>query len=265
MKEKLYVGPLRRSLRRFISNENPDYEIEEKDAFPLRYLIGKSIDKFVDNILPRMDTPDEQEALTIATRAMVQKYVGNIHWDIQDAMMTCGSPIERILLAALIVIIAKEGIGLYLKQDYYEQTWPIEFGKHPARTRTSTLTITPQAQLGEYRVDFLLVHENIETEYPKEAQEELSEDTIAIIKPELGVHTRIQKDLIIECDGHDFHEKTKQQATRDKRRDRILQSLGYKVFRFTGSEIYNDAMGCAFEVINSFDTDIGIREPINPE
>jgi very-short-patch-repair endonuclease len=43
--------------------------------------------------------------------------------------------------------------------------------------------------------------------------------------------------IAIECDGHDFHERTKQQAARDRKRDRTLQALGYVVLRFTGSEI----------------------------
>lgn len=56
--------------------------------------------------------------------------------------------------------------------------------------------------------------------------------------------------LIIECDGHDFHEKTPEQATRDKQKDRALQLAGYKVIRFTGSEIYKNPRRCAREVIN---------------
>lgn len=46
--------------------------------------------------------------------------------------------------------------------------------------------------------------------------------------------------VAIECDGHDFHEKTKKQAQHDKRRDRDLQILGWSVARFTGSEIVRD-------------------------
>ena len=46
--------------------------------------------------------------------------------------------------------------------------------------------------------------------------------------------------IIIELDGHEFHEKTKDQAARDKKRDRVLQRSGYKVYHFTGSEIWND-------------------------
>lgn len=54
--------------------------------------------------------------------------------------------------------------------------------------------------------------------------------------------------LVIECDGHDFHEKTKLQAQRDKKRDRDLQLAGYRVLRFTGSEIFKEPRKCANEV-----------------
>lgn len=55
--------------------------------------------------------------------------------------------------------------------------------------------------------------------------------------------------FIIECDGHEFHEKTKRQAQKDKQRERNLISAGYTVIRFTGSEIYNNPYKCAKEVI----------------
>jgi Protein of unknown function (DUF559) len=60
----------------------------------------------------------------------------------------------------------------------------------------------------------------------------------------VGKHTR----LIVEADGHDFHERTKAQARHDKSRDRALQAAGWRVMRFTGSEIYADANRCAHEV-----------------
>ena len=43
---------------------------------------------------------------------------------------------------------------------------------------------------------------------------------------------------MVECDGHDFHERTKQQAANDRSRDRDLISNGYTVLRYTGSELY---------------------------
>jgi hypothetical protein len=51
----------------------------------------------------------------------------------------------------------------------------------------------------------------------------------------------------IECDGHDFHERTKVQAARDKKRDRELQVHG-PILRFTGSEIWADPFHCASQI-----------------
>ena len=51
--------------------------------------------------------------------------------------------------------------------------------------------------------------------------------------------------LVVECDGHDFHEKTKEQAAHDKARDRAFLDAGWPVMRFTGSEIHRDSLKCA--------------------
>lgn len=56
--------------------------------------------------------------------------------------------------------------------------------------------------------------------------------------------------LIIECDGHDFHERTKEQAAKDRSRDRRLQDVGHQVFRFTGHEIWKDPVSCAQQVFD---------------
>lgn len=54
---------------------------------------------------------------------------------------------------------------------------------------------------------------------------------------------------IVECDGHDYHERTKEQARKDKQRARELAAAGYIVIHFTGSEIYNNPYQCAREVV----------------
>lgn len=75
----------------------------------------------------------------------------------------------------------------------------------------------PQEKIGNYTVDFLIeVHE--------------------------------KKYIVIECDGHEFHEKTKEQAKHDKERDRFLQKEGYPVYRFTGSEIFNNPLHILSEI-----------------
>lgn len=55
--------------------------------------------------------------------------------------------------------------------------------------------------------------------------------------------------VIIECDGHDFHERTKAQARRDRKRERRLIAAGYTVVRFTGSEIWAQPFTCALEAL----------------
>jgi very-short-patch-repair endonuclease len=81
-----------------------------------------------------------------------------------------------------------------------------------------------QFQISNYRVDFIFCTE------------------VQDCKP-------AGKMLVVECDGHEFHERTKAQAAADRARDRALQDLGYVVYRFTGSEIYRDPMKCAQQIL----------------
>jgi len=54
--------------------------------------------------------------------------------------------------------------------------------------------------------------------------------------------------LAIEIDGHDFHEKTKEQAASDRARERSIVREGYTMMRFTGSEIFRNPRACVNEV-----------------
>lgn len=56
--------------------------------------------------------------------------------------------------------------------------------------------------------------------------------------------------LVVELDGHDFHERTKEQAKHDRTRDRRLQAAGYAVMRFTGSEVWANPFACLDEVFS---------------
>ncbi len=55
--------------------------------------------------------------------------------------------------------------------------------------------------------------------------------------------------IVIEVDGHEFHERTKEQAQRDKSRDRALTGAGYRVLRFTGSEVFRDPIARAESIM----------------
>jgi len=63
--------------------------------------------------------------------------------------------------------------------------------------------------------------------------------------------------VVIECDGHDFHEKTKEQVKRDNERQLALQMAGYDVIRFSGSQIYNEPFQCVKAVYDFIEKKIG--------
>lgn len=58
-----------------------------------------------------------------------------------------------------------------------------------------------------------------------------------------------EKILLIECDGHDFHKKTKEQVKHDNEKDMSLKIAGYDVLHFSGSQIYNEPYKCAVEIL----------------
>lgn len=53
----------------------------------------------------------------------------------------------------------------------------------------------------------------------------------------------------IEIDGHEWHEKTKEQAAADKQRERVLLKHNIIPIRFTGSEVYHSAVNCIKEIL----------------
>jgi very-short-patch-repair endonuclease len=93
-----------------------------------------------------------------------------------------------------------------------------------SRNQKGDLVIQMQVWISDWPVDFVLYHGGAKT---------------------------IRK-MVVECDGHEFHERTKEQAARDRSRDRRLQAMGYQVFRFTGSELWRNPLKCIREVDDWF-------------
>lgn len=84
--------------------------------------------------------------------------------------------------------------------------------------------IQPQYQAGKFHVDFLL------------SQNGNGPDDI-------------YSPVVVELDGHDFHDKDKRQRSYEKSRDRFLVKSGFKVLHFTGSEVVADPYKVAFEAL----------------
>lgn len=53
----------------------------------------------------------------------------------------------------------------------------------------------------------------------------------------------MHKNYVIEIDGHDSH-KTKEQRSKDYKRERFLQTEGYTVIRFMATEVFLDPCSC---------------------
>ncbi len=54
--------------------------------------------------------------------------------------------------------------------------------------------------------------------------------------------------LVVECDGAQFHSR-RDDAARDRVLDRVMQRAGYRVYRFTGEEIWRNAAACAESIV----------------
>jgi len=56
--------------------------------------------------------------------------------------------------------------------------------------------------------------------------------------------------VLVEIDGHEFHEKTAEQAQKDKYRERRFAEAGYSILRFTGTEVFNNPTLCLRETLD---------------
>ena len=54
--------------------------------------------------------------------------------------------------------------------------------------------------------------------------------------------------LCIYTDGHTYHERTEEQAQRDRNIDRKLQELGFQVLRYTGKEVNENVQKIVNEI-----------------
>lgn len=120
------------------------------------------------------------------------------------------SPIERYMFTAIMTIGSFGPFAVRL------------IASPESLQEELVVLLEPQKKIGKYRADFCLT---------------------------VWDGQKLNK-LIVECDGHDFHERTKEQAARDKARDRHFTMGGYSILRFTGSEIFKNPGACGQQVFD---------------
>ena len=144
-----------------------------------------------------------------------KELLSSIESEYDELVNLTQSPIEKLFLLSFLSICDY----CYFDQFCYDALGNLIMAK--TKLYAEDVYIIPQNEIGNYRVDFLFV---------------INE----------------KKSFIVECDGHDFHEKTKEQVANDKSRDREFIKNNYVVVRFSGSEIYNKPSKCVGELEEMF-------------
>lgn len=140
---------------------------------------------------------------------------------LDNCLTQIDSKIEQLMFGILLGLHVPE-YGIYFETTQDDIDYTIHDGSNPY----DSIVVDPQLPIKGYVLDFMLSFYVNDTFY------------------HVG----------IECDGHAFHEKTKEQAAHDKKRDRELAAEGIQVLRFTGSEIWRDPIKVQKEIENYIGT-----------
>lgn len=144
----------------------------------------------------------------------------------------CHSPIELMMLHGIMQMAPSYG-------DFFDFVRVPDCGSHAWSDAVGfsdedgvPLLVLPQAEIEPYVVDFCL-----------------------LFKPS----PKRVAGIVVECDGHEYHNDSKKQVSHDRKKDRHLQQAGYTVLRFTGSDIHGRLLECVKEVYRAA-VDCMVRE-----
>lgn len=219
-------GPLGQALARRIREADEDRRFTAD--------LAQDTDSYLDG-MPAASRVGEEGAVALrqGIRALIRRQLQGLTDSMYRASNLCDSPIEGVMLGALLLVAAERDMNVALQLGYRDEQL--------TTLGMPSLVVTPQAQIGEYRVDFLLEYRDVVPDFS--VKEKARDGT------EIPGSKDVSSRVVVECDGHDFHERTKQQASRDRQRDRSLQATGYMIFRYTGSDLWRDPVAAADEVL----------------
>ena len=170
---------------------------------------------------------DSGDGLAVIEATALLRVSSDVRDRAKEYLAHTRSPIEAAMLCALWLQAARLGMRTHVSErglDALRRFQPDGY------TESFVLYVHPQCPIGGYVADFVLV----------------------LAYYSAGVGGEVQRaECVVECDGHDFHERTKEQAAHDRKRDREMQMDGWKVFRFTGSEIHANPMRCAWDAFSA--------------
>ena len=168
--------------------------------------------KIADNVFEFI-----HKASDLREKMMAERFCQEMHNNCLEIGME--SPIEHMFWVAATVLCESEFHSINQTPDLVRG----DDGKTTIKMQDG-IYIYPQYHVEKYRVDFLI------------EQHGLGSDK------HLGP-------VVVELDGHDFHDKDKRQRSYEKARDRFLVKKGYRVLHFTGSDVVADPFKVAYEAL----------------
>lgn len=253
------------------------YYLESKERFlPL-------LDDFLNkSIKEHYNAPDTNSG-EISYAMFYEEFVKhNANRNVDLIYKYCESPIERIFLSSILLLFIKNGYPcLYFTEplkdaesyideyrenhlaimrliDSYKKTTgdkELSNFEEALRKRVSNGSFT-QEEAEEITLHNTFIknfawdsyHITIQASFPRIIIEDHSIRTDLLI----WIPSDIQNRIIVECDGFAYH-NTKESFKKDRIRDRQLQLNGYKVIRFSGSEINKDPIKVSNELFDLLD------------
>lgn len=73
-----------------------------------------------------------------------------------------------------------------------------------------------------------------------------------------GPHAKVA----IECDGYNFHRRTRREFAEELRREREVQKLGYRLYRFAADDLFDDPWAAGLEIVRNMGTVWPEFEPV---
>ena len=190
--------------------DNDKYEVNDDNEFMYRTPMEINLNPDVREFLE-----SNKELLGMCSAIRVEK-------EYKKYLEDCESPIEQLFCIAILTMSIINNLD---RREFKIESHDISI--------ISGIYVMPQCEIGKYRVDFVLGYGG------------------AIINiGKLGKASEKQiKELVVELDGHKFHDRNEKQRRYEKNRDRFLQKNGYEVFHYTGSEIVKNPYKAALECV----------------
>jgi len=162
-----------------------------------------------------------EHAAALHGQSEANKFASELYSQCIDAPIA--SPIEQLFLVAFHALA---------NASHHPVNPEFVYDKAGNPTLPFGIYITPQCRIGPYRADFEV------------SQVQVGPDDV--LTP-----------VIVELDGHDFHDKNKKQRSYEKARDRHLVKAGYRVVHYTGSDVVADPFAVAWEVLEMIGAFVG--------